>query len=84
MPDGGPYREAANSERCPRCDDSLELAFDGVQSCLRCGGLWISRAALTAVFGHADWPEGPHLWWRNALPCPTCGAADVRTIMTAI
>jgi Zn-finger nucleic acid-binding protein len=61
----------------------LDRAFEGVCSCLRCEGLWISPATLDAAFGNPAWPAGQTLWWRNSIECPECAFDGASTPMTA-
>jgi Zn-finger nucleic acid-binding protein len=61
----------------------LDHTFEGVSSCLRCEGLWISPATLDAAFGSATWPPGQTLWWRNSIECPECAFDGTSTLMTA-
>jgi Zn-finger nucleic acid-binding protein len=61
----------------------LDLAFEGVSSCLRCEGLWIAPATLDAAFGSPEWPPGQTLWWRNSIECPECAFDGAATLMTA-
>ena len=68
---------------CPRCGELLDPTFEGVSSCLRCEGLWVSPAALDAAFGDPRWPAGQTLWWRNSIECPECAFEGMTTLMTA-
>jgi Zn-finger nucleic acid-binding protein len=80
---GDPYRERPSYLLCPRCGEVLDRAFDGVSSCLRCEGLWISPGTLDAAFGNPRWPTGQNLWWRNAIACPVCAFEGRETVMAA-
>jgi len=68
---------------CPRCGELLDPTYEGVSSCLRCEGLWISPATLDAGFGDPRWPAGQALWWRHAIECPECAFEGTATVMTA-
>jgi Zn-finger nucleic acid-binding protein len=68
---------------CPRCGEILDPTFEGVSSCLRCEGLWISPASLDPGFGAAGWPSSELLWWRDSIECPDCTFEGKTTVMTA-
>jgi len=68
---------------CPRCGELLDPTFEGVSSCLRCEGVWVSPAAPGAAFGDPRWPDGQTLWWRNSIECPDCAFEGATTLMTA-
>ncbi len=85
MSDDGesPYRVAQRFLACPRCDEVLEEAFEGVHACLRCAGVWIMQPAIDTTFGDPRWPLGHAAWWHRALECPECGADGTPKVMDA-
>ncbi|HEU4732138.1 MAG TPA: zf-TFIIB domain-containing protein [Kofleriaceae bacterium] len=80
---GSPYRERPRFLLCPRCGEVLDRAFEGVSTCLRCEGLWISPGTLDAAFGNPRWPSGNTMWWRNSVECPECVFEGKATVMSA-
>jgi Zn-finger nucleic acid-binding protein len=78
-----PYRETPRFLLCPRCAEVLEEAFAGVQSCLRCEGMWIMQPAINGTFGDPRWPLGAAAWWHRALECPECGFEGTQNVMDA-
>ena len=78
-----PYRETPRFLLCPRCAEVLEEAFAGVQSCLRCEGVWIMQPAINGTFGDPRWPLGASAWWHRSLECPECGIEGTQNVMDA-
>ena len=80
---GSPYRELPKYLLCPRCGEMLSREMEGVSTCMRCEGLWITPGTLDAAFGDPQWPAGQSVWWRNSLDCPACGFEGRQTQMAA-
>jgi Zn-finger nucleic acid-binding protein len=78
-----PYRTAPQFLPCPRCGEMLDRVFDGVWSCPRCWGAWISQATLDVAFGNPRWPPGHSTLSHDELACPECSAAGTSSKLIA-
>ena len=67
---------------CPRCGDVLERIADGVLTCTRCEGAWLTNAEIDRAFGTQRWPGGASAWWRREVDCPACTSAGEPDAMT--
>jgi len=76
------YRDRPNVLMCPRCGDVLERLSEGVMSCTRCEGAWLSNATIDRAFGTQRWPGGASAWWRREVDCPMCSATGEPDAMT--
>jgi Zn-finger nucleic acid-binding protein len=77
-----PYRELPRVLMCPRCGDVLERVVDGVWTCTRCEGVWLTNAMIDRAFGTQRWPGGASAWWRREVDCPACAGAGEQDAMT--
>lgn len=80
---GGPFRERPRFLSCPRCSEILDRGLEGIRTCLRCEGVWLPQATLTAAFEDPRWPGGQAIWWRNSIECPDCATAGERQMLEA-
>jgi Zn-finger nucleic acid-binding protein len=78
-----PYRTTPQFLSCPRCREMLDRVFDGVWSCARCSGAWISQATLDVAFGNPRWPPGHNMASQDELECPECSAAGTSSKLGA-
>jgi Zn-finger nucleic acid-binding protein len=62
----------------------LERVVDGVLTCTRCEGTWLTNAMIDRAFGTQLWPGGASAWWRREVDCPACAAAGETDAMTAM
>jgi Zn-finger nucleic acid-binding protein len=83
MTGGGPFRERPRFLSCPRCGEILDRGLEGIRTCLRCEGVWLPQATLTAAFEDPKWPGGQALWWRNSIECPECATAGEKKMLEA-
>jgi len=67
---------------CPRCGDVLERILDGVLTCTRCEGAWMTNSVIDRAFGTQRWPGGASAWWRREVDCPACACAGEPDAMT--
>ena len=80
---GGPFRERPRFLSCPRCGEILDRGLEGIRTCLRCEGVWLPQATLTAAFKDPRWPGGQSIWWRNSIECPDCATAGEKKMLEA-
>jgi Zn-finger nucleic acid-binding protein len=80
---GGPFRERPRFLSCPRCGEILDRGLEGIRTCLRCEGVWLPQATLTAAFEDPKWPGGQSIWWRNSIECPDCATAGEKKMLEA-
>ena len=83
MTGGGPFRERPRFLSCPRCGEILDRGLEGIRTCLRCEGVWLPQATLTAAFEDPKWPGGQAIWWRNSIECPDCATAGAPQMLEA-